>query len=90
MWHGWPHFLGLAQKPYEHYHEAQAAARALGIVTKDEYLACYSEDTRLPQSPDKKYPDWKDWEDFLGGQPKYSTIEEATAAVIKLGIDVNK
>ncbi|MGE8303342.1 MAG: VPA1269 family protein [Pseudomonas kermanshahensis] len=88
MWHGWLHFLGLARKPYEHYHEAQAAVRALGIATKDEYHACFSEDTRLPQSPDKKYPDWKDWEDFLGGQPKYPTIEEATAAVRKLGIDV--
>ncbi|MCC9009429.1 VPA1269 family protein [Pseudomonas putida] len=88
MWYGWPHFLGLSLKPYEYYHAAQAAARALGIATKDEYKACYSEDMRLPQSPDIKYLDWKNWEDFLGIQPKYSTIEEATAAVRKLGIDL--
>ncbi|WP_339535528.1 gamma-mobile-trio integrase GmtZ [Pseudomonas hunanensis] len=85
-WHGWPYFLGLAQKPYPNYEEAQAAARALGVSTEAEYRECYVEDLRLPAEPDKKYPDWKGWEDFLGSPPKYPTMEEATAAVRTLGI----
>lgn len=86
LWHGWPHFLGFAQKPYASYQEAQGAARALGIGTEAEYRECYLEDLRLPAEPVKKYEDWKDWNDFLGNPSKYSTMEEATASVRALGI----
>ncbi|MEE4075190.1 VPA1269 family protein [Pseudomonas viridiflava] len=87
-WIDWPTFLQQNSENYKLYSEAQRSARDAGITTADEYAACYSEeDSKLPKDPSKVFKDvWKSWEDFLGTFAKYDNIDQATAAVQRLGI----
>ncbi|WP_117140644.1 gamma-mobile-trio integrase GmtZ [Pseudomonas amygdali] len=87
-WVDWHTFLQQKPAPYNHYLEAQQAARAAGISTPEEYAACYlEEDPKLPKNPAKTYKDcWRGWEEFLGTAPKYKHINQATEAIQTLGI----
>lgn len=87
-WMDWRTFLQQKPEPYKLYSEAQQAAREAGISTAEEYAACYfEEDPNLPKDPAKTYRNsWKSWGCFLGPQPKYQDIDEATAAIRQLGI----
>ncbi|WOD12945.1 VPA1269 family protein [Pseudomonas sp. NyZ704] len=90
-WVDWYEFLGNKRPDlYPTYHEAQAAARALGIQNKTEYLKRYREDPRLPVVPFQVYADacWVDWYEFLGNNRPdlYPTYHEAQAAARALGI----
>ncbi len=97
---GWADFLGTGNKStrersaelYATYEEASAAARALGIKTKEEYAKRYREDPKLTSSPNGKYgKDFKGWKDFLGTLDKrrhsttYPTYEQAREAARALG-----
>jgi len=90
-WKDWYDFLGNA-RPYWYptYAEAQAAAKALGIKSRPDYLKRYREDQRLPSTPYALYANagWKDWYDFLGNARRdwYPTYAEAQAATLALGI----
>jgi len=90
-WKDWYDFLGNARPDwYPTYAEAQAAAQALGIKSRPDYLKRYREDRRLPSSPDVSYANagWNDWYDFLGSARRdwYPTYAEAKAATLTLGI----
>lgn len=88
QWIDWPTFLQQKPEPYKDYLEAQQAARYAGISTAEEYAIYYlEEDPKLPRNPAKTYKDsWTSWEDFLGTVPKYENIDQATAALQRLGI----
>ncbi|MBU3070204.1 integrase [Aestuariicella sp. G3-2] len=89
-WQGWPLFLGRQPKQfYPTLAEASSAAIALGIRTSVEYQAKKRRDRQLPSDPERKYKEeWQGWPSFLGKESKqfYSTLAEASAAAIALGI----
>lgn len=84
---GWPVFLGKSEWSKDHYQtwqEASVAALKLGIKVKGDYRKKYKQDKRLPSSPPSFYHDWPGWQKFLARF--YESWEEASAAIIKLGI----
>ncbi|CRM45357.1 Site-specific recombinase XerC [Pseudomonas sp. 24 E 13] len=90
-WIDWYEFLGNEKtNPYETYTDAQAAAQKLGIKTREDHLARYHEDPRLPASPGVIYASsgWIDWYDFLGNEKSnpYTTYSDAQAATQNMGI----
>ena len=78
------------KKNFYTYAEAQAAAQALGIISKIEYDKRCREDPRLPSSPQWTYANagWIDWYDYLGNERPdfYPTYAEAQTAAQALGI----
>lgn len=96
-WLGWYDFLGnerVADKRYTTYEEAREAAWAIGFDGQSEYRARYKQDAKLPSSPDRDYPDFKDWYDYLGNDRpedrKYATYEEAREAARAFGFAGNR
>lgn len=83
---GWKEFLEIKNKYYPTWQEASAAAIALGM---DSYISYdHRLDSRLHSSPSayyKNFPGWKEFFDFKK-EKKYSTWEEASDAVMDLGI----
>lgn len=74
---------------YPIWQEAAVVACELGIGSKDEYAKLYLKDPRLPSSPRYTYrTDFPGWEIFLGKRKaeRYATWQEASKAVIALGI----
>lgn len=67
-WKDWPDFLGTTTYPT--LAEASEATRRLGIKSQQEYQKRYREDPRLSSSPYSYYPDWTNWPDFHGHDPK--------------------
>lgn len=89
-WTVWKEFLGTGASKYGTLEEAANSARQLGIYTETEYVMRWREDPKLTSSPDRRYKDsWVDWATFLGKDSKnfYKSIEEASDAVAKLGIN---
>ena len=90
-WIDWYEFLCNTRPDfYSTYSEAKIATRILGIKTLPEYRRLFSEDQKLPSTPERTYADagWIDWYDFLGNErPEfYTTYAEAQAAVQALDI----
>jgi hypothetical protein len=89
-WKGWSSFFGKVVKDiYPTLMEATTAAKLLDIKTLREYRQKRYLDPRLPASPSIVYKaEWKSWPSFLGKKIKkfYSTLAEAAAAVMALGI----
>lgn len=92
-WQGWAHFVGKSQyaEKYRTFFEASQAAQALGISTKLEYEKRYTEDSKLPSTPNKFYSiEWNKkrhpWLVFLGKPEPYSLYTVASRAAIRLGI----
>tara|TARA_R110001592_G_scaffold341474_1_gene630557 strand:+ start:29191 stop:33345 length:4155 start_codon:yes stop_codon:yes gene_type:complete len=91
-WVDWYDFLGNVRQEskYLEYEEACSAAQAFGFAGIKEYRVGFTQDPKLPSSPDISYKDkWVDWYDFLGNpRPvvKYRTYEEARLVVQALGI----
>ncbi|MBI2474204.1 MAG: DEAD/DEAH box helicase family protein, partial [Candidatus Taylorbacteria bacterium] len=81
---GWYEFLGTDKYPT--WQEASKAAQALGINSFDDYARRYKEDPRLPASPHAEYKDYPGLHTFLGLKKIYETLEEASKAVVALGI----
>jgi len=77
----------LRKEPYLTWQEASSAAIALGIKTQREYWETgkWKRDTRLIATPNKHYEDFPGWTQFLG-QEHYLSLEEASQAAKKLGI----
>ncbi|NWB49869.1 VPA1269 family protein [Pseudomonas gingeri] len=87
-WTTWYEFLGTEKfKFYPSLAEAQAAMRSLDIKNYVDYRKHYQKDSRLPRKPEEVYINlgWTNWRVFLGGQPIYSTLEEASKACKALG-----
>ncbi|QSX35364.1 integrase [Shewanella avicenniae] len=88
-WHDWPTFLGrLKPERYVTLADASLAAQNLGIRTPAEYLRRYTEDPKLPSSPNRRFRnDWHDWPTFLGTKSnRYVTLADASLAAQNLGI----
>src|SRR6185369_4009523 len=73
------------------WQEASAAAIALGIKSRREYLVRYKEDDKLPSQPSSVYPDFPSWGTFLSTGRRYKsgvyeTWQEAGESVVRLGI----
>ncbi|MCZ4294747.1 VPA1269 family protein [Vibrio sinaloensis] len=89
-WTNWFEFLGGGKKDhYDSVSEASAAAQALGINSKSDYLKRYKLDPRLPASPPRSYfRTWTNWFVFLGKnkQDRYATYTEASKAAQSLKI----
>jgi hypothetical protein len=89
--------MKMPMSNYKTIAEASAAAIRLNITTIREYKQRYKEDPQLPEKPHTKYADeWEKfgkWLIFLGKGNRrkkfYSTIGEASAATIRLGITTN-
>lgn len=82
----WKVFLGgQLKEPYGTCQEASRAAIALGIKGNKEYNKRYKEDPRLPSAPSVFYADFPGWMVFLD-TGFYKTWQEATRAIIALGI----
>ena len=75
---------------YKTIEEASEATIKLGIFSSEEYISRYKEDPKLTCSPARVYAEqWIDfgrWKGFFGRDAFYDKIEEASAAVVKLGI----
>ncbi|MGU1101189.1 VPA1269 family protein [Pseudomonas aeruginosa] len=88
-WIGWPEFLNLSVF-YDDYIGASAAAKALGIRSRTEYLQRYRDDPKLPSSPSYVYSGrgWVDWYDYLGlvRRRYYDSLSKTKLAVAHLGI----
>lgn len=69
---------------YENIVEASAVARRLGALNAADYWKKYKLDEKLPHSPDVYYPEWTNWNDFLG--TNFYSYSEAEIAARKLGI----
>ncbi|MCX6813199.1 MAG: DEAD/DEAH box helicase family protein, partial [Candidatus Azambacteria bacterium] len=82
---GWDTFLGI-ERHYPNWLEASRVAQAAGIRTKKEYTDLKKSDPKLPVFPEQFYNDFPGWDIFLGGYRFYPTWQEASAAVIKLGL----
>jgi len=87
----WYTFLGNepAQKHYESCGEASRAAKALGIMTKNDYATKRSNDPRLPCNPSQSYgKSFPGWYEFLGKRQKkfYPSWKAASRAALNLGI----
>ncbi len=85
---GWDTFFGREPRPdlYPTWQEASEAAIRLGIRTSTDYDAMRHKDPRLPSSPDQKYEDFPEWDEFLDRTLFYTTWQEASEAAKKLGI----
>ena len=90
QWENWPSFFGKdAKKFYPTLAEASTAAIALGITSAKEYQEKRNLDPKLPARPQQFYIEgWQGWRSFLGKRTKslYTTLAEASAAAIALGI----
>ncbi len=65
-WVSFPNFLGKEVKFYLTLEEARLATKALGFLTRMEYLQGYSQDPKLPSDPHRIYKnDWESWMLFL-------------------------
>ncbi|RWX54336.1 gamma-mobile-trio integrase GmtZ [Photobacterium chitinilyticum] len=91
-WQGFKEFLGNISQFYLTYQEASEAARALKIKTYKEYTRRYSEDPRLPATPNKIYAiQWHNFENFLRTEEKfYPTYQDASKAARTMGIKNQK
>lgn len=88
-WVGWATFLGTQKIYYETFEAASKAAIALKIGSMYAYRSRYTEDSKLPSKPERRYADvWKGWSLFLGlkSEAFYPTLAEAAASVRKLGL----
>ena len=71
-WMGWSDWLNnkdykkRRKKCYLTLKEASIAAQKLGIKSVKEYCKKYKEDCLLHFLPEKIYPDWNGWGEFLG------------------------
>lgn len=59
-------FSRQTNKHYADWEEAAAAAKKLGIKSRQEYRAYYKKDPKLPSSPETKYKDFSGWGKLLG------------------------
>lgn len=73
--------MGRTKKQYLSYPEALAAVRAAGWKTKAEYDANRSQISGLPSLPHSVYPEWTNWQAFLGTRETFLPLEQAVAAV---------
>ncbi|MDE2038022.1 MAG: DEAD/DEAH box helicase family protein [Patescibacteria group bacterium] len=82
----------LKKEFYPTWQEASEIARKLVIAGRNDYELRYREDPRLPSRPDEMYADFPGYYVFLGiEEPNFYPIwQEASAAVIKLGIDTQR
>src|SRR5262249_7897309 len=98
-WIGWWDWLGTPHRRGEKgrmpYASARALGRRLGLTSKGAFLrwhrGCLKHGIRcptdMPQHPDRVYPEFKDWPDFLGFTPAPPmTFEEVKAFVQRIGI----
>jgi len=90
---GWSAFIGRSRSKdfYQTLSAASRAALALGINNYHQYttLKRYKEDPKLPANPSTIYPEWQNWNHFLGtshSTPPYESYELASAAAVSLGI----
>lgn len=90
IWQGFNKFLEGARTYYTSLSAAREAAKKLGVTTSREYWHECKRDPSLPYHPDRHYPDWKDWADYLGGSSgeyvPYANLKLASSAVVALGI----
>ncbi len=96
-WQNWDDFLGREpkkKKRYETYEEARQAARKLNCRTISDYQRERKKDPLLSCNPQYEYRNkgWKEWDDFLGREPKpkreyYKTYEAAKNGARKLKIE---
>ncbi len=86
---GWSVFLDVEKDFYPTWEEASRAALKLGIDSQGTYHQKYKDDPRLPSTPRVFYQNFPGWSVFLGGVEKdfYPTWQEASRAVLKLGIN---
>jgi superfamily II DNA or RNA helicase len=65
---GWITFFGKEKRetPYATWQEAGVKARALGVISKDDYRKNYKKDPKLPSNPHGFYADFPGWKIFLG------------------------
>ena len=86
-WKGWEKFLGTELYSYA---EARVRAQEMGITASTEYRRRFSEDIRLPSSPEQFYAsEWVDWATFLNQKVEeivHYTYEEAKKRVREMGI----
>ncbi|RXT62639.1 VPA1269 family protein [Pseudomonas syringae] len=76
-----------SQKIYDTFEAAKHAARALGFTSRQDYLAThYQQDRLLPHDPQRCYPEWSGWEDFLGLEAIYLTYDEARKLLSENGV----
>tara|TARA_R110001592_G_scaffold319321_1_gene596866 strand:- start:16160 stop:19399 length:3240 start_codon:yes stop_codon:yes gene_type:complete len=91
----WYDFLGndRPEDKYPTYKEAREAARAIGFAGLQEYQAGYQQDPKLPSNPNRLYPDFQDWYNYLGNdrpEDKYLTYKEAREAARAIGFARSK
>jgi hypothetical protein len=89
-WNGFPDFFDRHVERYARYAQAKDAVKVLGATTPKEYRARLNQDVKLPVSPETFYGDWPGWKDFLSNAVNskfYSSLEEASQAVNRLGIN---
>lgn len=90
-WIDWYEFLGKDKpNPYSAYVDAKESCQKLGIRSREDYLARYREDPRLPAAPNTIYMNagWSDWYDFCGNEKldRYAVYIDARVAAQKLGV----
>ena len=91
-WTNWYDFLGTQKtERYSSYTEAKAAARALGVTSKADYLLCLATDPQLPRKPERVFAGkgWTRWSEYLGAERKarfYSSYSRAEAAAQSLDV----
>jgi len=84
---GWSIFLNRDDF-YPTWQKASASAISLGIKRPREYRGKCDTDSRLPKQPQHFYDSFPGWEKFLKFKKikKYSTWQEASKSVVRLGI----
>lgn len=94
-WISWADYFGTTEVSiYKTYNEAKVAVRALKIISYTEYKKRYSENSRLPSNPSRKYykKGWANFNEFLGitKTSLYQTYKDAKKAVDELKIKSEK
>jgi superfamily II DNA or RNA helicase len=96
-WIGWWDWLGTPHRrgSWMPYADARALARTLGLDGETEFIKWRRGSLKhkvkcpadMPMHPDRVYPEFKDWPDFLGFTAAPTmTFEEAKAFVQRIGI----
>lgn len=86
-WTCWRDFLKTHVIRYKTVKEASKATKKLKIITSNDYMKRYKEDSLLPSNPASVYKDeWGGWDIFLGTITKYNTFIEASNNVAKMKI----
>lgn len=86
----WFDFLGKEKPAFVSFEEARKIVKLAGIIKESQYRSEYRKYPGLPSFPNKTYPEFTTWYEFLDIPPKYETIEEARIAFMKLGIKTIK